>query len=256
MKAADLLAAARRILWQTWAETGDELASAGAQALVDQGMLVPPGGAAELERLRLLLDAQPVDLSEEQLGALIAAGNHALSDYYHERQCACSEYPAGCATNPAYRREFGYWDTDAFALGMGAVLGVWESIRTDAAAAEIERLRARVAELEALDDEDRFEPHPITGSAPVRPIGLTADELASIPPGTYGCTCGHRDNVHGPFCFAEDCTCGRFEYERPSEGPPPRPRGASEIKHPAIRPTREHLAEHPLPGPRKDGDAA
>ncbi|MFJ7067541.1 hypothetical protein [Streptomyces sp. NPDC101115] len=205
MRAADLLAAARRILWQTWAETGDDLASAGVQALVDQGMLVPPGGAAELERLRLLLDAQPVDLTEEQLGALIAAGNRALSDYYHERQCACSEYPESCATNRSYRREAGYWDTDAFALGMGAVLGVWESIRTDAAAAELARLRAHVIELESLADEDRFEPHPITGSAPVRPDP---------------------------------------------------PRGASEIKHPAIRPTREHLAEHPLPGPRKDGDAA
>ncbi|MFF5285232.1 hypothetical protein [Streptomyces sp. NPDC013171] len=256
MKYADLLATARRVLWQTWMNSEDEIASAGAQGLLDAGMLVEPGAASELERLRLLLDAQPVELSEEQLGALIAAGNGALSDYYHERQCACSEYPAGCATNPAYRREFGYWDTDAFALGMGAVLGVWESIRTDASAVEIERLRARVAELEGPDEEERFQPHPVTGSAPVRPIGLTADELATIPPGTYGCTCGHGDNVHGPFCFVEDCTCGRFEHKRPSEDPPPRPRGASEIKHPTMRRTRAHFTENPLPEQkRKDGAA-
>ncbi|MFC8491833.1 hypothetical protein ACFUJU_13720 [Streptomyces sp. NPDC057235] len=108
-----------------------------------------PELVAEVQRLRLLLGASPVELSEDQLGALIDAGNGALSDYYHERQCACSEYPAGCVTNLAYRREFGYWDTDAFALGMGAVLGVWESIRENSAAVELVALKARIAELEA-----------------------------------------------------------------------------------------------------------
>ncbi|MGO4630550.1 hypothetical protein AB4225_06335 [Streptomyces sp. 2RAF24] len=233
MRAADLLAAARRILWQTWAETGDDLASAGAQALVDQGMLVEPGGAGELERLRLLLDAQPVELSEGQLGALIEAGNGAVSDYYHERQCACSEYPAGCATNRSYRRANGYWDTDAFALGMGAVLGVWESIRTNATEAELARLRARVTELEAL-----------------RPARVQT---------CHTCGAGYYLEHGCGICEFHELLAkrkaGEDIGERPAAESGEQPRGASEIKHPVMKPTHDHLAEHPLPSPRKDGTA-
>ncbi|MFF5451826.1 hypothetical protein ACFY40_11375 [Streptomyces sp. NPDC012950] len=251
MKHSELLAAARRILWQTWTASGDDLASAGAQALLDAGMLVEPSGAAELERLRMLLNASPVELSEEQLGALIDAGNGAVSDYYHERACACSEYPAGCATNPAYRREFGYWDTDAFALGMGAVLGVWESIRTGAAPVEIAELPDRLAavlterftelgnpfsemrtQFQGPDRWPASKPVGPNGVAEVlrellseptvgrdlpevtNPAGLTVEELQRTPDGTYRCGCGHWDNVHGPFCFAESCECGDFQYEK------------------------------------------
>ncbi|MFD9764763.1 hypothetical protein ACFWXI_14675 [[Kitasatospora] papulosa] len=107
-------------------------------------------------------EPQPVGLTEEQAEALINAGNGALSDYYHERQCHCSNYPAGCVTNPGYRRAAGFWDTDAFAIGLPAVLGVWESLRNDRHAAKIaelradnKQLRARVAELEAQRDRRR-----------------------------------------------------------------------------------------------------
>lgn len=105
-------------------------------------------------------ESQPVGLTEEQAEALINAGNGALSDYYHERQCHCSDYPAGCVTNPGYRRAAGFWDTDAFAIGLPAVLGVWESLRNDRHAAKIaelradnEQLRARVAKLEAAAEK-------------------------------------------------------------------------------------------------------
>ena len=149
----ELLAEARRLLWQGWERSSEEIGSAAASTLMGLGMLVPQGGAAELERLRSLLNAQPAELTEAQLDVLIDAGNGALSDYYHERQCACSEYPAGCVTNPAYRREGGCWDTDAFAIGLGAVLGLWESMRADVAAAELGALRARAASLtESLRD--------------------------------------------------------------------------------------------------------
>lgn len=309
MKATELLAAARRILWQTWAGTGDEVGSAGAQALLDAGMLVEPGGAAELARLRLLLNAQPVDLTEEQLGALITAGDHALSDYYHERQCACSEYPASCATNPAYRREAGHWDTDAFAIGMGAVLGLWESIRTDAAAAELAQLHARLSEFLPYEGLQLGAVDGRVSAAcgdPTHPTWLRATdddrgcpwcrvaELEALTPAPIqtcrSCGAGYtlgepcsacqfrrltaeaqaQRETEEPLPWGDPiaygptgipCGCGRDAHSnltpcRPdTPEDPPRPRGASEIKHPVMKPTRDHLAEHPLPGPRKDGAA-
>lgn len=126
-----------------------------ARALDASGWLNTTEAAAELERLRLLLDAQPAELSEAQLDALIDTGNGALNDHYHERACSCSEWPNGCATNPSYVN--GYWDTDAFAIGAAAVVGMWESMRVQSEAAELSRLRARVAELEA----ERSRPAPV-----------------------------------------------------------------------------------------------
>lgn len=128
MKREQLLAHTRALLWQAWQTSGDEIASTAAATLLDLGMLVPEGGSVELDRLRMLLNAPPADLSEEQLGALIDAGNRSVADFYHERACGCAEWPASCTTNPVYSR--GYWDTDAFAIGMAAVIGLWESMRS------------------------------------------------------------------------------------------------------------------------------
>ncbi|MFJ4990019.1 hypothetical protein ACIP9H_40265 [Streptomyces sp. NPDC088732] len=83
----------------------------------------------EVDRLHLLLNAQPAALSEAQIEALSDAGNGALSDFYHDRACACREYPEGCVTDPRYRKAFGNWDTGAFGIGMAAVIGLWESMR-------------------------------------------------------------------------------------------------------------------------------
>lgn len=105
----------------------DELAV----AVAALGALPMPAGSASVV---------PVALTEQQIDALIGAGNAALGSYYHERACACSEYPAGCATNPLYAAAVGYWDTDAFAIGMSAVLALWESMRTPVATAEMDRL--------------------------------------------------------------------------------------------------------------------
>lgn len=88
---------------------------------------------------------EPVALTEEQLDALAAAGNRALNDHYHDDLCLCREWPESCATRGYFP---GMWDTGAFDIGLGAVLGLWESMRADTAAAELARLRARVAELE------------------------------------------------------------------------------------------------------------
>lgn len=47
-----LLAAARRHMWAAWQLSSEELASQAAETLLGLGMLVPEGGAQELERLR------------------------------------------------------------------------------------------------------------------------------------------------------------------------------------------------------------
>ncbi|MFD3741629.1 hypothetical protein [Streptomyces sp. NPDC058629] len=96
----------------------------------------------------------PVELTEQQLEALIDAGNRALNDHYHRDQCHCDDWPTSCVSSGHYF--MGAWDTDAFAIGAPAVLGVWESLRNDRHAAKVaelrtdnEQMRARVAELEA-----------------------------------------------------------------------------------------------------------
>lgn len=158
----ELLCQARKVLWDAWAQSSEEIGSEAARTLMGLGMLVPQGGAVELERLRLLMNAQPVELTEAQRDALSDAGNRALNDHYHEDLCFCRDWPESCATAGYFP---GMWDTGAFDIGLGAVLGLWESMRTVApqstevevqsrelstALAELERLRARMTELEAL----------------------------------------------------------------------------------------------------------
>ena len=50
-----MLSRARRELWAAWALSSDEIGSVAAEALLSLGMLVEPGGAGELERLRAQL---------------------------------------------------------------------------------------------------------------------------------------------------------------------------------------------------------
>ena len=82
----------------------------------------------------------PVELSEQQLEALSAAGNRALNDHYHEDLCFCRSWPTSCESSGHYF--MGTWDTAAFDIGLPAVLGVWESLRNDRHAAKIAELRA------------------------------------------------------------------------------------------------------------------
>lgn len=107
-------------------------------------------------------EPMPVELTEQQLEALIDAGNRALNDHYHEDQCHCDAWPTSCVSSGNYF--MGAWDTNAFAIGLPAVLGVWESLRNDRHAAKIaelradnERLRAEIAErnrgVQLINDE-------------------------------------------------------------------------------------------------------
>jgi hypothetical protein len=94
------------------------------------------------------LNAPLAKLTEAQIDALSDAGNRALNDHYHDDLCHCSDWPESCASSGNYFA--GSWDTAAFDIGMTAVIGLWESMRVPAEADELARLRAQVAELEAL----------------------------------------------------------------------------------------------------------
>ncbi|WP_042400085.1 hypothetical protein [Streptacidiphilus carbonis] len=73
--------------------------------------------------------ADPLDLPTATLEALIDVGNQTLADYYHDRACACSTWPAKCQS----RLRKGEWDTDAFAIALPKILAVWQAMQgTDA----------------------------------------------------------------------------------------------------------------------------
>lgn len=146
--ALEALRAAQAAFTEAEADVFEDALARGMEALDREGRLVGAFAASELARLESLVNAQPAALSEAQVEALAAAGNGAVNDHEHERQCGCSEYPGGCVTDRKYRRAVGYWDSGVFEIGMAAVIGVWESIRADAVAAELGRLRARVDEVE------------------------------------------------------------------------------------------------------------
>lgn len=130
---------------------GSDSSAAGIVAALEAACLLQsPESAAELTRLRSLMDAQPLELTEEQRDALSDAGNRALNDHYHEDLCFCREWPESCATRSYFP---GMWDTGAFDIGLGAVLGLWESMRADAAADRVAALEAeRHSTNEALSD--------------------------------------------------------------------------------------------------------
>lgn len=73
------------------------------------------------------MTSTPPELPTELLEQLIDVGNKALNDYYHERACACSTWPEKCASwkSPG-DMFFGYWDTDAFAIGLPAIIAAYE----------------------------------------------------------------------------------------------------------------------------------
>lgn len=146
-----------------------------AVALDAGGWLNLPETAGELERLRAKASQVPVD--DEQLAAIAARRTEAVE----VSALAC-------------------WPLTEYRLMQQALKD--SAVLLD----QVERLRARVAELE-------------TAQRP--PAGLSEAELSRTASGAYLCVCGHWDNVHGPFCFAEVCECFRFAHFQPVEGGTP-----------------------------------
>jgi hypothetical protein len=140
-------------------------------ALSESGQLVAPGGAFELDRLRKLMNAQPAALTEDQIDALVDAGDRVVNDANHQDLCACDGWPTEC-------RHYvdGQWDTGALAFAIPAIVGLWEVMRAAAAAEATATVRGAC---------------PTCGSAPEQ--WCTA--CASCPD---GCDGGHKSSEPCP----------------------------------------------------------
>ncbi|NUS83624.1 MAG: hypothetical protein HOY75_12985 [Streptomyces sp.] len=86
---------------------------------------------------------EPLSLSEAQVEALAAAGNRVVNDAVHEDLCWCEAWPKACLSSGNFR--MGDWDMAGLETALPAVLALWEQMR----GGEMDRLRARIAELEA-----------------------------------------------------------------------------------------------------------
>ncbi|WAL93925.1 hypothetical protein [Streptomyces sp. Je 1-369] len=85
MTREELLARARRHMWAAWALSAEEVGSQAAETLLGLGMLVPEGGAAELERLR----ARVAELEAERHST-----NEALDDAVQALRARASDRSA------------------------------------------------------------------------------------------------------------------------------------------------------------------
>jgi hypothetical protein len=89
----DLLSETRKVLWQAWASSSDEIGSVAAEALLSLGMLVEPGGAGELVRLR----ARVAELEQERdlANAALDDAAQALRERQTEREVLVRRMRAG-----------------------------------------------------------------------------------------------------------------------------------------------------------------
>ncbi|MET8765519.1 hypothetical protein [Streptomyces sp. NPDC004658] len=76
--AEDLLSTTRKHLWTAWSLSSEEMASQAAETLYRLGMLVPEGGAQELERLRARYSGALPKLSPDQRATLAKHIGNAL----------------------------------------------------------------------------------------------------------------------------------------------------------------------------------
>ncbi|MFJ9644976.1 hypothetical protein [Streptomyces sp. NPDC101206] len=96
-----------------------------AYALESAQLLQSPETAAELARLRRLTAALPANLTDEQVEALAAVGNASWGRVRHAEECGCAGWPAACDQQLGEHE----WLTGSTAVGMRAVIGLWERLR-------------------------------------------------------------------------------------------------------------------------------
>ncbi len=105
--------------------------------------LAEHGIAGSAYALPMPVGPRSLELSEQQIDALAAAGNRAVNDAVHEDLCMCDVWPRECLSSGGYFQ--GYWDMGGLETALPAVLGLWESMR----GGELKRLTARVVELQS-----------------------------------------------------------------------------------------------------------
>ena len=113
------------------------------EVLASLAELAEHGLASMADALPMPVGAKPLELSEQQIEALAAAGNRVVNDATHEHLCMCDAWPEKCVSTGHYY--MGAWDVSGLEDALPAVLALWEQMR----GGELLHLRARVAELEA-----------------------------------------------------------------------------------------------------------
>lgn len=136
----ELLARARQHMWAAWQLSSEELASQAAETLIGLGMLVPEGGAQELEQLR----ARVAELEAER-----HVTNEALSDAAEALRADRDRFETLRALCDA-------------AEHVGIVSGGWftvDAVRRAAAGVPLPKpdgITRRVAPVQSLRCEDEF----------------------------------------------------------------------------------------------------
>lgn len=111
----------------------------------------------------------PVELTEAQIEALVAAGDRVVNDEMHQRLCMCDEWPKACVSMGNYF--MGAWDVSGLETAIPAVLGLWEQMR----GGEMLALRARVA---ALLEERRSANESLSDAA--EQLRVNRDRIAAL----------------------------------------------------------------------------
>ncbi|MEU4947665.1 hypothetical protein [Streptomyces lavendulae] len=179
----ELLAHTRSILWRAWSTSSEELASAAVDTLMGLGMLVPEGGAAELERLRGgMASVREQEIRNRRLDE-VTAGPWLVADGVQGKPVIYTEPPGGGWPGTVLLTAVTASEADVQFVA-SARRSVPELLD------EVSRLRARVAELEA----ERHATNEVLSDAAEQ---LRADrdriaELETLTPATFQTcrTCG------------------------------------------------------------------
>ncbi|MFI1676997.1 hypothetical protein [Streptomyces sp. NPDC020607] len=158
MTREELLARARRHMWAAWALSAEEVGSQAAETLLGLGMLVPEGGAAELERLRVRvseLEAERHSTNEALSDAMVERSADRWTAFFAPTQALREDEPAVEQRLIAYRAEH---------PDSGIVLRTYSN--REAAVAHCEALATREGATGLVswvpDDGDAFSPEELT----------------------------------------------------------------------------------------------
>jgi hypothetical protein len=198
MTREELLAAARKHLWAVWTLSNDEMGSVAAEALLELGMLVPEGGAQELEAEIARLQAEVAELEayralelgtpEGRISAKCEDGKHPvwLRDLDDVRGCPWCRIAELEAQRERRRVRLVALQNDALSM-RGSLSPNGEASKVPFPLGEtltpaVDWLIARVAELEAWKAADEeVQPHrEATAAANLRYIAKLETRLRRV----------------------------------------------------------------------------
>lgn len=138
--------------------------------------LAEHGIAGSADVLPMPVGPKPLVLSEQQIEALAEAGNRVVNNAVHQDLCMCDAWPEKCLSSGNYH--MGDWDVSGLEDALPAVIGLWESMRSDVLAELLRTAEAYAARLEVRLAEVEKTPFSL-GEAPIA-FELTEKAAASV----------------------------------------------------------------------------